>query len=428
MKQKNFILDNLKVMIYSFIAILIMRHSLFGFYKIPTTSMEPTLIGDPKFGDCIITNKVIYQFQKPKRWDVVIFRYPLNQQQIFIKRLIGLPGEDVSIKNGNIFINQKIVHKEIGIQKKISYPLFKQAYHKLKDLWQLEGEGWYLKNNKLFLETKTTACAYFKQRITNLYSYRKLGFSRKIGGNKQVGEYLLEFQLKALKGYGSVFIKFQDGENNFLLNLDFYPEKYHTLFYKDKLVKKFKQKLSPQKQYGVLVSNFDKRIQIFINKRLLAQFSYAKTLKKTIKDIYKTGVKLGGKEGSFSFSGINLYRDNYYISRKTDFAGLCSWKVPKGHYFVLGDNSPVSRDSRDWAKFCLICKDGTVLEGDQKSFPYTENKNYCFYDKHGIYHKIFVNEVKREITNIYSPFIPCEQLMGKAICVFWPLNRIKLIR
>jgi signal peptidase I len=55
-------------------------------------------------GDRIIVSKFIYDFQDPKRWDVIVFKYPGDATQNYIKRLIGLPGETVTITGGNIYI------------------------------------------------------------------------------------------------------------------------------------------------------------------------------------------------------------------------------------------------------------------------------------------------------------------------------------
>ena len=70
-------------------------------FKIPTGSMIPTL----NIGNHIMVNKLIYYFRKPKRWDVIVFVYPVNPKKDFIKRLVGLPGETIQIKDGSVFIN-----------------------------------------------------------------------------------------------------------------------------------------------------------------------------------------------------------------------------------------------------------------------------------------------------------------------------------
>ncbi|HUE73029.1 MAG TPA: signal peptidase I, partial [Pirellulaceae bacterium] len=57
-------------------------------------------------GDRIIVSKFLYDFAQPKRWDVIVFKFPGNATQNYIKRLIGLPNETVRIQGGNIWIRQ----------------------------------------------------------------------------------------------------------------------------------------------------------------------------------------------------------------------------------------------------------------------------------------------------------------------------------
>ncbi|MBQ6574609.1 MAG: signal peptidase I [Lachnospiraceae bacterium] len=69
--------------------------------KIPSASMEPTIMT----GDRLIGNRLAYINEDPKRGDVVIFLYPDNEKEYFIKRVIGLPGETVEIRDGKVYIN-----------------------------------------------------------------------------------------------------------------------------------------------------------------------------------------------------------------------------------------------------------------------------------------------------------------------------------
>ncbi len=69
--------------------------------RIPSESMENTIMK----GDQIFGNRLSYKKADPERFDIVIFRYPDDETQLFIKRVIGLPGETVRITNGRVYIN-----------------------------------------------------------------------------------------------------------------------------------------------------------------------------------------------------------------------------------------------------------------------------------------------------------------------------------
>ena len=76
-------------------------HVLIVNAQIPSGSMENTIMT----GDRIIGNRLSYIKDDPERFDVIIFKYPDDESQLFIKRIIGLPGETVEIHDGHIYIN-----------------------------------------------------------------------------------------------------------------------------------------------------------------------------------------------------------------------------------------------------------------------------------------------------------------------------------
>ena len=73
-------------------------------------SMSPTL----EDGDVLIVEKLSYRFRQPERYDVVVFRYLYKENSYYIKRIIGLPGETVQIKDGKIYINGSLLEEEFG--------------------------------------------------------------------------------------------------------------------------------------------------------------------------------------------------------------------------------------------------------------------------------------------------------------------------
>ena len=74
------------------------------------SSMSPTL----EDGDVLIVDKLSYRFREPERFDVVVFRYLHKENSYYIKRIIGLPGETVQIKEGQIYIDGQLLREEFG--------------------------------------------------------------------------------------------------------------------------------------------------------------------------------------------------------------------------------------------------------------------------------------------------------------------------
>ena len=77
-------------------------------------SMNPTL----ENGDNLITDKISYRFSDPKRYDIVVFPFEDETgKRNFIKRIIGLPGETVQIKDGEVYINGELLGETYGKEK-----------------------------------------------------------------------------------------------------------------------------------------------------------------------------------------------------------------------------------------------------------------------------------------------------------------------
>lgn len=76
--------------------------------RVESISMEPNLIA----GDFVIVNKLAYRFDEPERGDIIVFRYPPQPTQTpYIKRVIGLSGDRVQVKKGNVFINGQYIEE-----------------------------------------------------------------------------------------------------------------------------------------------------------------------------------------------------------------------------------------------------------------------------------------------------------------------------
>lgn len=74
---------------------------LFKPYRIPSESMLDTL----RPGDRVIVNRVVYHLHEPERGDVIVFRYPRDPGQVFIKRVVGVPGDVLEIRDGRLYVN-----------------------------------------------------------------------------------------------------------------------------------------------------------------------------------------------------------------------------------------------------------------------------------------------------------------------------------
>jgi len=90
----------LKIFIIATIIVIPIRYFLFQPFFVKGQSMEPNF----ENGDYLIIDELSYRLGDPKRGEVVVFKYPNDISQRYIKRIIGLPGETVEVKDGNVII------------------------------------------------------------------------------------------------------------------------------------------------------------------------------------------------------------------------------------------------------------------------------------------------------------------------------------
>lgn len=102
---KDFIKELLSIVIIAFVLAMILRTFVIEGRIIPSASMLPTI----QLKDRVMVNKFIYRFKEPQRGDIVVFAPPeaLHTNQDYIKRVIGLPGDIVEMKNGKVYINDR---------------------------------------------------------------------------------------------------------------------------------------------------------------------------------------------------------------------------------------------------------------------------------------------------------------------------------
>ena len=122
MGKKKFIKEYLEPIITAILIALFIRAFVVQAFKIPSSSMEPTLL----VGDHILVNKFIYgiripftdyklfKYKKPQRGDTIVFIYPKDTSKDFIKRVIGTEGEKVEILRNKIYVNNKLIDDPWG--------------------------------------------------------------------------------------------------------------------------------------------------------------------------------------------------------------------------------------------------------------------------------------------------------------------------
>jgi signal peptidase I len=128
MANKKFVREYVEPIVIAVLIALFIRAAVVQAFKIPSGSMEPTLL----VGDHILVNKFIYgiripysdeifgkskkffEWRKPQRGEVIVFIFPKDRNKDFIKRVIATEGEEVEIIHNKIYINDKLIDDRWG--------------------------------------------------------------------------------------------------------------------------------------------------------------------------------------------------------------------------------------------------------------------------------------------------------------------------
>ncbi|MDD5071124.1 MAG: signal peptidase I [Patescibacteria group bacterium] len=96
----SFVFELVKIIVISLVIIIPIRYFLVQPFYVKGASMEPNFYDH----EYLIIDEISYRFREPTRGDIIVFRYPKNPQEYFIKRIVALPGEKIQIKDGQVHI------------------------------------------------------------------------------------------------------------------------------------------------------------------------------------------------------------------------------------------------------------------------------------------------------------------------------------
>ncbi len=119
----EFVMDILETIVFVGSLFIVIYLFIMQPNQVRGASMEPTFYT----GDYIFTSKITYKFREPNRGDVVVFHSPKNTDIEFIKRIIGLPGDKIVIRNSEVYVNDTLIEEPYIAEKT---PLWDGGYIK----------------------------------------------------------------------------------------------------------------------------------------------------------------------------------------------------------------------------------------------------------------------------------------------------------
>lgn len=479
---ESWIRDNLEAVAVAIIMALLIRHFCVEAFRIPTSSMEPTLYGQAadRSGDRILVNKVGYFFGEPQRWHVVVFKYPLNRSRNYIKRLIGLPGESIDIRGGDIWVDGKLARKPDAVQADLWREVFAldRAVKDGLDEVDYERRRGALPGNGGDDEPADPGRALLRaigfrdpeqigQVVDGTLRLDARGRSGAAwvvmpekgpdglyvahteGRMLDVADVRLRCTLTATPGQaGAVWLRLGPGDGRFRVRLPVGggaatvwqatpgapSEALGT-----KLALAPAVDLPAGTPVRIEAAHVDGTLRVSIDGREVIRHEYEPAAPPMDDATWDGLPALGVEDAAVEVTTLDLGRDLHY--RRGDHPERLPFQVPAGHYLMLGDNSGSSKDSRMWISVEFDLADGTTIRGDGDTGATGDDgrRQYVLDPDAGTLELVDDSgrlwQLRRdEVTNFHSPrvavapFVPRENVVGRAFFIFFPLKRISFIR
>jgi signal peptidase I len=345
-------------------------------------------------GDRVLVQKFVYDFRRPKRWEVAVFHFPGEPGQAYVKRVVGLPGESIRIIGGDIFVNGQIVRKSLpeirAMRMLVHDSRFQPQDAKGFPRWQSGSgsrdssreSGWIIEGGQFVhravkdetrLRTDWLVYKHWDPAngrygpVRDFYAYN----GGDLRADNDVADLGMEARMCVSEAVDTISVALRSGSDQFVVRIPVGLRGSIELS-RNNQQKKLVGCQNPFEESGLWPRNvtleatvFDRRVQVAIDGRLLFDpYDFDDPVMPGLAS--ESPLSVGVRGGALEVTDLRIYRDIYYTSSLASTPryshGMSTpIKLGSDDYFVLGDNSPVSNDSRFWTE-CPVVR-GSMFVG-----------------------------------------------------------------
>lgn len=331
-------------------------------------------------GDRVLVQKFLYDFRAPERWEVAVFHFPGDPSQAYVKRVVGLPGESIRLAGGDVWADGVVARKgpdDVRAMRILvhdsrytpadsdRYPRWTfrrgDSHREAPTGWSHGPEGFRRTPADDDHEDDWLAYRNWDPGLGRYAPIRDYcgyngGDGRSDNAVKDVG---VEAVVKVGPGVESLALSLRSGGDRFVVRIPTRAEEPVEVSRNGVARKVFL--LSNPLASGdaaatrtIEASVFDARLMVAVDgSPLFEPYDYDDPTEAPRND--DSPVALGVRGGTVEVPEVRVYRDVYYTSNlgaayRRPHGVLDPVALGEGEYFVLGDNSPISNDSRFWSQ------------------------------------------------------------------------------
>ncbi|MBX3437726.1 MAG: signal peptidase I [Planctomycetaceae bacterium] len=343
-------------------------------------------------GDQLLVQKNFFDYRKPRRWEVVVFRHPDDPEQAYVKRVVGLPSEEIRLIDGDVYVKGVLQRKPLSVQRSMRIAVYDNDFAPLdvdweprwqpreaNSRWAPDGNAfvhrgtaprtttganpeihWLSYRHRMRPESRHTPAESLQSWndeappseenfqaavITDVYGYNHPQSAER---SFAVHDLMVEAVINAPDRTGEFRIRMHDGWHWFDAVFDFDKRRVRLLSEDSSEVLRSAPMPQALLRGPVVVemSLFDRQVLLAADgEQLLEALPYA--AEDQPRQLTDEPIRLGATRGDVRVEQLRLYRDVYYTPKHADSPHE-PFVVGDDQLFVLGDNSPVSVDSRSW--------------------------------------------------------------------------------
>ena len=448
--------ENIEALVMAIVVALLFKYFVLEISKIPSGSMQPTLMGNAETGvfDRTVVDKLSYQYRDPERWEIVVFKHPLERSRIMVKRLVGMPDEELKIEHGDLWTRPtggsdwRILRRPPAVQREMWRSL--DVRGEKRTSWSVVNKGQDWRVHGKDVAARGDGAARFQAGEGPITDEYLDGYPPSLvagvlvrdpsWGRNPVGDVRVEGTLTSLAGTQSIGVELTEGLRVYQFRLPgpaASADEAVEVRIRDSAASTERvehgstYRLPAGRALDFAVENLDDRLALEVDGETLL----AVEIEPSARQEASLTVSVTG-EGA-DFAGLHVLRDLYYLTPE----GRSAWSVviPRGNYVMLGDNTQDSADGRLWKAMTYRYRESPGSEVQEARGNHREggeNPSYGkladgapairFKDVWGENHWFARSAVVEPSTFPGNePLVPRELVLGRALAVFWPIKPLE---